>query len=431
MSNNQEFSPLPEELESILDYLKSHPDWVEEVLIAAELNLSLPILRERLNQLLEQELIESNGDGQVKINEEQSLSPKTKTVEIILKDPRELIPHPINSSIYGENEDVSDLVERIKESDWIETIVATPDGKIISGNRRVKAALILEWNLVEVEIRHFDSELEEIEALLLENQYRQKSVEQQVREGQQWEAIERAKASQRQSEGARLTHEKLGRGNQKMLSPNLDEASSRNNQPTTKGKTTKKVAEKVGLKKTNYEKAKQVVKRIDDLSETNPAEAEKLSQLLNEKSVDAAYKKMKQPMVPPESAEKPSLAHHLKLQPRGLVEINTPHLIALHQRYARIHLIHKSTVEVWVRNVSSMTMSKQTLKHQQVQPVPFEKEPQLLEVRSRLEKLRKQDLDPFDREILMLLERPVAFTPREMEYLASLEARYGIEKQAD
>ena len=75
-----------------------------------------------------------------------------------------------------------------------------------------------------------------------------------------------------------------------------------------------------------------------------------------------------------------------------------------------------------------MTMRKQTLKHQQVEPVAFEKEPQLLEVRSRLEKLRKFDLDPFEREIIMLLERPVAFTPIEMEYLADLEARYGIEK---
>ena len=423
MSNNQEFSPLPEELQSILDYLKSHSDWVEEVLVAAELNLSLPVLRERLNQLLEQELIESDGNGQVKINQEQSLSPKTKTVEIILKNPRELIPHPINSSIYGENEDVSDLVERIKESDWIETIVATPDGKIISGNRRVKAALILDWNLVEVEIRHFDSELEEIEALLLENQYRQKTTEQQVREGQQWEQIEREKARQRQSEGAKSTNQKLEKGDQETLRVNLPQASF--------GRTRDKVAEKVGMKGSSYERAKKVIEKIDALSNSNPAEAEKLRRLLNKKSVNSAYKKMKEVSTPKESSETLSVAHHLKLQPRGLVEINTPHLIDLHQRYARIHLIHENTVEVWVRNMGSMTMRKQTLKHQQVQPVPFEKEPQLLEVRSRLEKLRKQDLDPFDREILMLLERPVAFTPREMEYLASLEARYGIEKQAD
>ncbi len=64
MSSNQSLSPQPEQLQPILDYLKNQCDWVEEVLLAAELSLSLPVLRERLNQLLEQKLIETNGDGQ-------------------------------------------------------------------------------------------------------------------------------------------------------------------------------------------------------------------------------------------------------------------------------------------------------------------------------------------------------------------------------
>ncbi len=135
-------------------------------------------------------------------------------------------------------------------------------------------------------------------------------------------------------------------------------------------------------------------------------------------------KEVVEQMYPKNPPEKPELAHHLKLQPRGLVEINTPHLADLHQRYGRIYLVHKSTVEVWVRNIGSMTMEKHKLKHKEVSPVPFEKEPQLLEVRSRLEKLFKLSLDPLDREILMLLERPVAFTPREIECLEAIEARY-------
>ena len=118
------------------------------------------------------------------------------------------------------------------------------------------------------------------------------------------------------------------------------------------------------------------------------------------------------------------IAHHLKLQPRGLVEINTPHLVDLHQRYGRIYLVHKTTVEVWARNIDSMTMNLHKLKHSEVEPVPFDREPQLMSVRSRLEKLFKLSLDPLDREILMLLERPAAFTPREMECLEAIEARY-------
>ncbi len=135
-------------------------------------------------------------------------------------------------------------------------------------------------------------------------------------------------------------------------------------------------------------------------------------------------KEVRDRMYPKEPSKKPEIAHHLKLQPRGLVEINTPHLVDLHQRYGRIYLVHKSTVKVWARNIESMTMNLHKLKHSEVEPVPFEFEPQLMSVRSRLEKLFKLSLDPLDREILMLLERPVAFTPREMECLEAIEARY-------
>ena len=137
-------------------------------------------------------------------------------------------------------------------------------------------------------------------------------------------------------------------------------------------------------------------------------------------------KKVKQQMYPEESIAStlPSVALHLKFKPRGLVEINAPSLINLHQRSGRIYLVHQKTVEVWVRNLDSMTMHKHTLKHNQVEPVEFEREPQLVQVRARLLKLRKKDLEPLDRDLLMLLERPVAFTPREMELLAQIEARY-------
>jgi hypothetical protein len=51
-------------------------------------------------------------------------------------------------------------------------------------------------------------------------------------------------------------------------------------------------------------------------------------------------------------------------------------------------------------------------------------EPQLLEVESRITKLRQCNLDPFEIEILLLLERPVAFTPTEMEDLIQMEQRH-------
>ncbi|MBD2773763.1 hypothetical protein [Iningainema tapete] len=71
-----------------------------------------------------------------------------------------------------------------------------------------------------------------------------------------------------------------------------------------------------------------------------------------------------------------------------------------------------------------MTFYKHTLKHQLVEVVSKNTEPQLVEVCKRLEKLRKCNLDPFEVEILNLLERPVAFTPFELEYLAQIEQRH-------
>lgn len=73
-----------------------------------------------------------------------------------------------------------------------------------------------------------------------------------------------------------------------------------------------------------------------------------------------------------------------------------------------------------------MTMHKHTLKHQQVTLLPLEKEPQLKEVCDRLSKLREGGLDPFEVEILNLLERTVVLTPTELEYLAHIEKRHGI-----
>lgn len=69
-------------------------------------------------------------------------------------------------------------------------------------------------------------------------------------------------------------------------------------------------------------------------------------------------------------------------------------------------------------------MYERTVKYQNLIPLPEEAEPHLKQVRDRLNKLKECNLDPFELEILNLLERPVAFTPTELEYLAIIEKRY-------
>src|SRR5690348_16662369 len=100
-------------------------------------------------------------------------------------DPRRLAPHPRQTAIYGE-EDVTDLLIDLQASHWIKPLVITQKDIIISGHRRWKAALALEWKTVPVERSVFGSSLEEVEALLLENRYREKTPEQRAREGYEW-----------------------------------------------------------------------------------------------------------------------------------------------------------------------------------------------------------------------------------------------------
>ncbi len=122
----------------------------------------------------------------------------------------------------------------------------------------------------------------------------------------------------------------------------------------------------------------------------------------------------------------PTVAHHLKLSEGGLVEVSALNNSKIDGRRGRIASVQSHTVEVWLRDVDTMTMQKHTLKHQHVTPLSLEQEPQLCAVCDRLTKLRKRGLDPFEVEIVNLLERTVVLTPTELEYLALIEQRHGI-----
>ncbi len=112
--------------------------------------------------------------------------------------PTTLVAHPRNAGIYGQEENISELVELIRVSSWIKPLVVTKSGRILSGHRRRRAALELGLLSVPVEVREFSDELIELELLLLENASRVKTIEQKVREGEAWREIEAAKAKTRQ-----------------------------------------------------------------------------------------------------------------------------------------------------------------------------------------------------------------------------------------
>jgi hypothetical protein len=121
--------------------------------------------------------------------------------------------------------------------------------------------------------------------------------------------------------------------------------------------------------------------------------------------------------------EKPTRAHHLTLQPGGLVEVTCPDRKKIHARLGRISAVREKTVEVWMRDSDTMAMVKHTLRHHQVEAVPLEREPGVKEVCDRISALRERSLDAIDLEILALLERAVVLTPRELEHLEEIEGK--------
>lgn len=188
--------------------------------------------------------------------------------------PTALQPHPRNMAIYGE-EDVHELAERIAASNWIKPLVVTPTRRIISGHRRWRAALALGLAELPIEERAFTSEAEELEALLLENASRDKTTVQKIREAEVWREIEAERARVRS--GARTD-----------LVVNLPPGPVQDF-----GKTREKVAEKIGMSGSSYERAAKVVAVADQKAAAgDEAEAERLLSLLN-KSVNAAHSEVR------------------------------------------------------------------------------------------------------------------------------------------
>jgi site-specific DNA-cytosine methylase len=128
---------------------------------------------------------------------------------------------------------------------------------------------------------------------------------------------------------------------------------------------------------------------------------------------------------PTESDSGLAQAHHLKLAPGGLVEIDAPSKEFLHGRYGRIESVGEKTTKVWVWSAIEKCSKRHTLPHRQLTPVPLEKEHKLKEICDRIARLEKQgSLDPFERDILGLLSREVAHSPIQLRYLTQIEAKY-------
>lgn len=101
----------------------------------------------------------------------------------------ELKENPLSIAIYGEVEDVSDLAENMKQVGQITPITIKPDGIIISGHRRYRAARQAGIILVNVEVKTPRDKDEEEFWIISANKQREKTADQLYREGKRLEAI--------------------------------------------------------------------------------------------------------------------------------------------------------------------------------------------------------------------------------------------------
>lgn len=195
-----------------------------------------------------------------------------KTMEMKVVD---LIPHPKNEEIYGYNEDVSDLVEKIQKSKQVHTLTVTSKGVVLAGHRRRKACMELGIKTVNVEVVDFDTPEEEIRYLIDNNATREKTKEQKSREAKELKRVEDIEAKKRQATSTG--------GSNPQLVANLPQAEKH-------GKSRDIVANKLKFKSgREVERAISTVDIIDELEKNNRQEdAALIRGVLNNGSISAA-----------------------------------------------------------------------------------------------------------------------------------------------
>ncbi len=200
-----------------------------------------------------------------------------------------LKPHPMNAEIYG-NEDVTDLIAQIVASGKIfNPIKIKDDYTIISGHRRWQAAKALDMQEIPCEYVSFDSDEEELAALVMFNYQRQKTNEQKTREGMLLEEALRDESALR-----RISTLKQNQSHPEVDSGAMSEdsePSSVSDTQSEKGTTRDKVAEaiKIGSGR-SYDRMKAVIIEVDKLKKDEKTDdAELLIHVLN-KFPTTAYK---------------------------------------------------------------------------------------------------------------------------------------------
>ena len=217
----------------------------------------------------------------------------------------DLRPHPKNEEIYGHNEEISDLVEMIKRSGQVHTLVVTSEGTVLAGHRRLRACKELGIEEVDVEVIDFDTPEQEVEYLIDNNATREKSNEQKAREALVLKqtlsvlAEKRKKSKLKQNRHVKshtdITNQpespdvpnSAPRNSLSTDTPNLAE---REEGDSVTGETRKIIAKKVGLKSGHEaDRAIKTIEKVEELKkEGRDEDAKLITDVMNNRGFSAA-----------------------------------------------------------------------------------------------------------------------------------------------
>jgi len=314
--------------------------------------MELSEIRRKIEQLKEQlELIGEAEESReirrqierwklLKLRAEAELNKSEATGEISTRDPITLKPHPLSAALYGaidplveisgwqanrpargsviQRMDTTDLLESIDRDGIRVPLVIKGDGIIISGCRRWKAALQLGLISVPVEVRSFENGIEEKQAILDYNQYREKTFSQRMREAELLKEIAGRRAKRKMLAGRRDPTLIFGEGY----------SAKRHNRETDAI-----VGTQVRMGKDTFRKAEEIWSKA---KEGNWKAAELIGALdRSATSVHAAHTTLKKYE---HGLDKPKLSRNQRLEPVDSGEVWTcPHC---NKRFRLLHLLH-------------------------------------------------------------------------------------------
>lgn len=226
--------------------------------------------------------------GEVEDKDSESPAIGTKS-SVITVDINKLKPHPRNTQIYGE-ENVEDLVVQIEAYGGIANpLLITDDFTIISGHRRWQAACQLGMTEVPCQIVSYNSEEEELAALVMLNYHRTKTNVQKAREGMALEQSLKAEGMERKLRALRQNHSDRDPGSPTDASADGDSSSLNEGTEVKKGRTRDLVAEAVKISSgKTFDRMKKVITAADTLKAEGKAEDSEFLLQMMDRSVKPA-----------------------------------------------------------------------------------------------------------------------------------------------